>query len=371
MNVCGPVAILTAGELFGGVERHVLELAVYLHAQGLQPQIIVFHDGELARQGREAGLPVLQLATRGSWDLQGPRRLDAMLAAMGARLVHVHGYRAAVNAAATPTVRPLVLTVHGQGEPSWREPVTWLKDRLYRASEVIGCRRRHAVVCFVTDDLRRRHGRDFPGLTRLTIHNGVGDLSGGDAVASPRTELRAVAVGRLTTVKGLQHAIAAMALLPAGQPWVLDLLGDGELRVPLAELARRSGVADRVRFLGFQRDVIAQVATADVFLMPSLHEGLPYALLEAMALGRPVIASNVGGLAEVLRDGETALLVPPGDPAALAQALGALGDDPERRAALGRAARRAQQEKYTLEAMGAAYVLAYGLALAETSQRGT
>jgi L-malate glycosyltransferase len=257
--------------------------------------------------------------------------------------------------------------MHGQGEPSWRTPRAFLKDGFYRRSEAWACRRRRAVVCFVTEDLRDRHAHRYRGLEIRTVPNGIEPL---DRRALPAAEpaldprrLHAISVGRLTRVKGLDVAITALSLLPAEHRWQLDLVGDGELSDELEALAARLGVAGRVTFHGFRRDVEALMADADVLLMPSLHEGLPYTLLEAMSLGLPVVASNVGGLAEVLRDGETGLLVQVGDARALAAALVLLAEATELRAVLGAAAAAEQRRRFTLAAMGESYLAAYRQAL--------
>jgi glycosyltransferase involved in cell wall biosynthesis len=367
MDIRGPIAVVAAGELFGGAERHVLGLGAFLRERGLQPQVVLFHERELAACCRADGLPVSILPVTGSYDPAGPRRLDDLLTAAGVRLVHVHGYRAAVNAALCPTVRPMVCTVHGQGEPSWRTPGAFLKDLAYRTAEAWACRRRHAVICCVTDDLLRRHAHRYRGLDVCTVHNGIEPL---ERTALPPPDpplapgrLHAVAVGRLTRVKGLGFAIEALTHLPAGHPWHLDLVGEGDLHDELSALATRLGVADRVTFHGFRRDIEALMANADALMMPSLHEGLPYTLLEAMSLGLPMVASNVGGLTEVLRNEETGLLVPVGDVRALAAALARLAEAAELRVALGAAAAREQRRRYTLSAMGEGYLAAYRRAL--------
>lgn len=359
----GPIAIVTAGELFGGTERHVLGLGTYLQERGLETRVFAFNDRELAGHCRSVGLPVTILPCRSSYDLDGPQRLDELFVRFRIRLVHVHGYRAAVNVALTREVRPMVCTLHGEGEPSWRTPAQLIKDRVYRAGEAWACRRRRAVVCFVSNDLRRRHEHRYRGLERRTIANGIKPL---ERTELPKPHpplspgrLHAVAVGRLTRVKGLEFAISALSRLGADHPWHLDLVGEGELRNDLATLAADLGVADLVTFHGFRRDVEAVLAQADALVMPSLHEGLPYALLEAMSLGVPAIASDVGGLAEVLEHERTGLLVPVGDASALASALKKLGDDSALRNALGSAAAAEQRRRYTLSSMGDSYVTAY------------
>ena len=119
-----------------------------------------------------------------------------------------------------------------------------------------------------------------------------------------------------------------------------------------------------MRFHGFQREILDWIAHLDALLMPSLHEGLPYTLLEAMSLGVPAIASRVGGLAEVLRHGETGLLVEVGDAAGLAGALAKLAGDPGYGREMGEAAAREQRERYTLDRMVDDYLAVYAAAAA-------
>lgn len=362
----GPVAIIAVGELFGGAERHVLGLGSFLRGQGLAPRVVLFHDRELANRCREDGLPVHVIATRGAADPQGPRRLGRLLRRHGIALVHVHGYKAAVNAALAPAPAAMVATLHGQGEPSWNRPVAFLKDRGYRSLEVLACRRRRAVVCFVTEDLQRRHGRLYRSLERRVVPNGIAPLRREDFPARPAgflpDRLQAVMIGRLSAVKGIDVALQAMALLPETVPWHLNLVGDGGERPRLEAQVVRLGLRDRVRFLGFRRDVFALLAHSDLLLMTSHHEGLPYTLLEAMSLGVPALASRVGGLAEVLRHEQTGMLAPAGEPAAFAAALERLGRDAVLRRRLGEAAAEEQRRRYTLEAMGAGYLAAYAAA---------
>jgi len=147
-------------------------------------------------------------------------------------------------------------------------------------------------------------------------------------------------VGRLEEEKGPQVAVEAFARVARELPQaLLAFAGAGALKSELQQRARASELAGRVRFLG-QRDDVARVyRAADVVLMPSLCEPLGRTALEAMACERPVLASDTGGLREVVADGETGLLLPPGDGSALAQAIVALAGDAGRREAMGRAGR--------------------------------
>jgi len=159
--------------------------------------------------------------------------------------------------------------------------------------------------------------------------------------------------------KGHHLAIEAMATEGLSPDIHLHIVGLGPREQELRALAKSLDVAHRVHLLGFRRDVYDYIAHCDVLLMPSLHEGLPYTLLEAMALGTPIIASRVGGLAEVLQDDVTALLVPPGDSRALTHAIVQLHEYPELCRQLGEDAQRLQQTRYSLTAMVTQYLSVY------------
>src|SRR5512133_3321966 len=138
-------------------------------------------------------------------------------------------------------------------------------------------------------------------------------------------------VARLDPQKGHRHLLAAIANVPNA---IFALAGDGPERPALEQLAGRLGVLDRVRFLGERSDVADLLAACHAFVLPSLYEGLPISVLEAMAANRPVIATAIGGTDEVVIDGASGLLVPPAQPDALASALRRLLADATLRATL-------------------------------------
>lgn len=158
--------------------------------------------------------------------------------------------------------------------------------------------------------------------------------------AASSGRLRVVTVARLVPWKGIDDLLAAAARVPVVEVLVV---GDGPDGARLEALAARLGVGDRVVFAGRldPRRTLAAVAAADVFVLGSRYEGLPHAVLEAMSLGVPVVAAAAGGTPELVRHGETGLLVPPGDPAALAEALRRLAGSPEERRRLGARGREA------------------------------
>ena len=176
------------------------------------------------------------------------------------------------------------------------------------------------------------------------------------ALGVPADALLVMAVGRLVPVKGHAGLLRALAHMHAGeQPAYLALVGEGELRDKLEAQARSLGLEERVIFTGARQDADRLLQVADIYAQPSLREGLSIAMLEAMAAGLPVVASEVGAAGDVLTDGESGLLVPPGDEGVLIAALEDLLADAEKRARLGAAARERVAAEYSLQRMCEAY----------------
>ncbi len=364
------VAMLSPGELFGGVERQIVDVCRCVR---LRPDIsalpVLFHEGELSAQLRLQGADPVLLASHGRYDPAQARHLAALLVEREIDVVHVHGYKSMVVMALASAKRriPIVKTVHGLPEPTGRSPVGRNKSRANSWLDKRATRIVKASICYVTAEISTGYARDHRGLPRRVIHNGIDPLA---REGRPRPQglepglFHAGIVGRVSEIKGIVHALRALTS-PEMPPQVrLDVIGTGPLLDALQDEARALGVADRVRFHGFQRDILDWIAHLDALLMPSLHEGLPYTLLEAMSLGVPVIASRVGGLAEVLRQEQTGLLVEVGDAAGLADALARLAGDPELGRRLGEAAAREQRERYTLARMVDDYLEVYAAAAA-------
>lgn len=189
-------------------------------------------------------------------------------------------------------------------------------------------------------------------------HGGVDVRSISDAVPaeSVRRELGlegarvVVCVGKLSRVKNHGLFLRAAALVAEGREDVVFLIvGDGPLRGELSTLAGRLGLSGRVRLAGRREDVPALLKLTDVFVMPSSSEGLPNAVMEAMAAGLPVVATRVGGIPELITDGESGRLVAPGDAEAMARAVGELLDDRDLAERMGRAGLETVREGYDIE----------------------
>jgi len=171
-----------------------------------------------------------------------------------------------------------------------------------------------------------------------------------------RSEIVLGVVCRIDPLKGLDHLIRALALLPA--QFTLRIVGDGESRETLQLLAQALGIGERVVFVGFIQDIDMhnELDSFDIYVFPSLMEGLPYSLLEAMRAGLPIVSTNVGGIPEALRDGKEGLLVPPGSSQALADAINIMLYDKEQARRFGADARQRYEELFSLDKMQSSFI---------------
>jgi glycosyltransferase involved in cell wall biosynthesis len=177
-------------------------------------------------------------------------------------------------------------------------------------------------------------------------------------------------VGRLSWKKGYEHALDAAALLREHVPAVrFEIVGDGPLRGALEQQTANLGLEATVRFLGQRRDVPDLMRRFDCFVLSSVIEGMPNALLEAMALGLPVVTTSAGGSAEVVVDGESGFVVPPADPTALAGAIERVLADRALARRLGEQAARRVHERFSLAAMLGAIDALYRKELARAGIR--
>jgi glycosyltransferase involved in cell wall biosynthesis len=159
-------------------------------------------------------------------------------------------------------------------------------------------------------------------------------------------------LARFEPQKGLHYLFEAAALVrQTRQDVVYMIAGDGPLRGELEEQVEKLGLDGTVRFIGWRKDCEAILNCMDIFCMPSLWEAMPFTLIEAMAMGKPIVASNIDGNPEVIVDGQTGILVPSADSAALAAGLLKILDDPEQMKAIGQAGRERYHQHFTAEIM--------------------
>jgi len=330
------IAYFVDSVVFGGTEQALLNLLSGLDRRQWRP--IVFHHDE-------PGLaPLLEGARTLDVKLRAVPRQDKMgraaatvtlfreLRAERPTIFHAHlnwqsGCRLGVVVAAAARVPVRVATVQlfvdlprSLSLYVWRRIVTAGVDRYIAVSRELG---------------KRLETSGVPGNKIQVVHNGI--PSERYARPAPPQELRRRLAGdmcrkivftaaRLHAQKGHHVLLQAATLVPNA---VFVLAGDGPDRDELERQARRLGLGDRVLFLGYRQDIADLLATCDVFVLPSLYEGLPLSILEAMAAGRPVICSAIGGSNEAVSNGDTGLLVQPENPTELASAINMMLSNPD------------------------------------------
>ncbi len=259
-------------------------------------------------------------------------------------LVHSHGYRCDILGfmAARQVGIPIISTVHG-----WT-PVS-RSLRCYEYLDRLFLRRFDRIIC-VSRPLYEGLYDVVPQERLFFVPNAVARHDGDAPVpeAGDRDGRTILYVGRLSPEKGLDLLLRACALLTERRDIRLLLLGDGPCREEYERLVRELGVAEQVLFLGHQSDVDSFYRRADMLILPSRTEGLPMTLLEAMSRGVPIIATRVGGMPDLIRDGETGILVSPEDPVALKDAILRLLADPSEARALGARGRSMVRQEYAV-----------------------
>lgn len=303
-------------------------------------------------------------------DVKALLQLRKLIRALRPDIVHTHSSKAGFLgrlAARLAGVRRIVHTPHGHVFDGYFGRG---RTRAFIAMERWAARFTDRIVT-LTDAEAEQHLAVGIGRTEqfVTIPSGI-ELGGlasapGDG-KRVRDELGLLsttplvgAISRLVPIKGLHHLIAAMPeILRRCLEAHLVIAGDGEQRAALEAQARELGLESRIHFLGYRQEVGAITAAFDVFVLPSINEGQGRVLVHAMALGKPIVASRVGGVPELLGDGEAGWLVPPADPTSLAQAVGTLLEDPLHAAKLGDAA-RGRAPRYSVEAMLSALARLY------------
>ncbi|PIP97761.1 MAG: hypothetical protein COW75_04030 [Rhodobacterales bacterium CG18_big_fil_WC_8_21_14_2_50_71_9] len=368
----------------GGVPDHVLTLTrglllnhdVTLICGAIDPR----HAAALAAMGVEVVMAPFSRLPDPLRDLRAVRALRALMVARRFDIIHTHMSKAALAGVVAARLirpaaaRPLVVnTAHNLGSLALSHP---LLRRLFKVYDRMLLGGACDAVIVVSERVRARAlalGLAPPDKL-FAIPNGIATerFAPDQAQAAVRRAALNVAPGetliltvaRLVWFKGLDVLIDALALIARRRPGAkLVIVGAGPLRAALEQRAQALGVGDRVTFTGERSDVPQLLAAADIFALTSVSEGMPISILEAMASGLAVAATEVGGVGELVRDGETGLLTPPRDPAAFAAALEKLIADPALRARMGAGGRARVEAEFTGPAMTARTAALYEQAL--------
>lgn len=319
----------------------------------------------IAEEAQRRAISVELFTMSRGFNLKGMARILRYTERNDVHIIHSHGYKPNILLSILPHKGvSVVSTVHG-----WSTQTGDTKGRIYQFIDSLALKKMDKVIAVsqsVFEDLLRR------GVSRnkiTTIYNGItfNDSENQHAGTTVRTEHGVSentfvigAVGRLAPIKGYEYLIEAMASAAKNIPdWKLFIAGEGPLKDDLVRKIAECGLTSHITLVGYQSPVSRFLSMLDVFVMPSLSEGLPIALLEAMSCGKPVLASSVGGIKEVVTNGENGVLLPAGDSEKLAQAIVAMYRNRELRDNFSRRGKALVVERFTAATMARQYLSVY------------
>ena len=347
------VVMIAHSHLLGGMERHVVTLSDALARSGHSIAFAGPMDGWLGEQMKAAGYPCCHVAMNGMYDAVSAIRIVRFAKRMKADIVHGHSQRGGRYAylASRWLNIPAVATAHSTNSSKW------FKRRVH----VIAVSQ--AVKSFLLS-------KGLSDQQVSVVHLGIADVAqvrwpAPDAVSSQRP-LRLGMVSRMEHVKGHDVALRALMALKDKLPVTLTVVGDDRNHWgdAMKKVVNDHGLGAQVRFLGQRSDVADLLGELDLLLAPSRREALSLTLIEAAASARPAVASDIGGIPEVVLNHQTGILVPSEDHERLAQAVEMLANNPELRVAYGCAARQYYEREFTIDAMGAKTQAVYQAAIA-------
>ena len=355
----------------GGMEKLLVEFARHVDRSRFDLRFVSLTTRGLVAAELEAlGWPVHALGARPGLRPSLVVRIRSLLQAWGADVVHLHNSKPLIYggpAARLAGVGTVIYTRHGQRH--YATPGQTVLLRL--ASKCVD-----RIICVSDDSARLSVREGLAGGKVCRVWNGID--TDRFTFAGPQTSGPAMMVGRLSPEKDVETLLRATAIVLKTRPsFRLEILGDGVCRPALERLTAELGLSDHVRFMGHTRDVAGELGRASLFVLPSLTEGISLTILEAMARGLPVVTTRVGGNPEVVADGQTGLLVPPGSPPELAAAILRVTADESLSRGMGEAGRRRVEQCFDVRGMVRRYESIYlGAAVPHAAgpvcpQRGT
>jgi glycosyltransferase involved in cell wall biosynthesis len=347
------IAHVTLGLDVGGLEKLLVEFARHADRSRFDLHFIsLTTKGPLASDIESQGWPVTSLEAPPGLRPGITWKLARLLWRQRIDIVHTHDERPnvyAVPAARLVGVKRIFHTRHSQAAHLSRRQ-RWLVRLVSLGND--------RFICISEDSARRAYAQGISKHRIRVLHNGI-DLDR-FAFTGPSPDGPAVLVARLEPEKDVGTLLRAVEVIARRRPdFRLEIAGDGSCRPDLESLSDRLGLNGVVKFLGAVRDVPGLLARARLFVLPSLTEGISLTLLEAMARGLPVVATEVGGNPEVVAAGESGLLVAAAAPQSLAEAVLSLWTNEERCVGMGTAGRRRAEQHFDIRRMVAQYESMY------------
>lgn len=367
--------VVTRSDEIGGAQIHVRDLAEELRCRGHEVVVLAGGKGPLFNQLKTRGIPYHRIPTlvrpiRPFKEALALFQLIRLYRREKPDLVSLHSSKAGLlgRVAARITGTPALFTAHGW---AFTEGIPKAKRYFYLALEKMAApwAERLITVSRFDRELALRRGVGNPEKV-VAIHNGMPDVASEEFLARPEKEpVRLVMVARFSRQKDHLTLLEALSSVPESRDWSLELIGSGPDRGQVVRRARELGLEAKVEFPGEVEDVASRLARSQVFVLASLWEGLPRSIIEAMRAGLPVVASDVGGVGELVSEGQNGYLVQPGDVEGLAEGLRCLLADPDLRARLGRASRQRYEEQFRFEEMADRTLEVYQSVLGTRAER--
>lgn len=343
-----------------GAENMLLNLCASQEKAGCENSLLLFYNThvpnvEFYERARRRGLSVRMVHCNGRADWRAVRQIEEYIQEDEVDLVHTHGYKADLYGylAAWRCHKPVVATCH-----NWVGGTAALG--IYNHLDRMALKKFNALAAVSDAVAHRLLAFGVPAEKIKTIANGI-DVTAferGQPLPLLKDEGSIVVgvVARVDLQKGFEYLLRAARELCKMFPALrIVIAGEGPDRNAIEEMIEQYGLQSSVVLAGQQSNMPAVYAAMDIFVLPSLNEGLPMTVLEAMAASKPVIATRVGAIPSVIKDGENGLLVAPKDPEGLRNAIASLLNDPERRRRLGDQAHAWVSQNYTSEAMALKY----------------
>ncbi|HAL61297.1 MAG TPA: hypothetical protein DCP08_02695 [Chloroflexi bacterium] len=357
---------LRSSATISGPERQILQLAEPLRRRGFEMGLLLLHrrrsapstSHPLIPEARNKGIEADTVRVDARFSPQAISRIARHLKEGRFHLLHTHDYKSDLLGLLAARLAGAKAVASARGYTDSTPAL-----RLYKYIDLIVLRF-FSLVIAVSEDLRRQLiSARLQEERVITLHDGI-DVTAfvsGTEERGERLRRRLVdfegqpliaIVGRLSPEKGHRYFLESAKIIQTIHPEAKFLiLGEGPLRAELEGLAARLGIKEAVSFLGYQRDVAGYMAASDLVVLSSLREGLPNALLEALALGKAVVATRVGGVPEVIIEGQTGLLVPPKEPQRLAEKVVWLLEKPEEAAKMGERGRVRVVSAFSVEGL--------------------
>ncbi len=360
---------LISGGDTGGAKTHVFALLDKLKNMA-DVKIVCLMPGPFFDEIREMGVPAVLLAQKSRLDMSVVSRLSEMILAEHFEIVHAHGARANFIARALKKrVRvPVITTVHSDYRLDFDG---FYRKLVYTGLNVLALRKMDYYIAVSSSFRNMLISRGFTPGKIFTVYNGM-DYSGTPAFAEKAAFAARIGVpydpaltyigliGRHDYVKGHDVFIRAAALAAKKNPSLRFLIaGIGEGREALSRLAQEVGIGDKLYFVGFIKDIYSFLHFVDINTLSSRSESFPYVLLEGARMKKPTISAAVGGIPDLISDGETGLLFPAGNHAVFAEKMLLLAADKEKQAAMGEALHLRATENFSSESLARTHVGIY------------